>query len=130
MAHEAFTIFSLNICPIHQRSAEKRKWNTETKNVSFLAKTKYQNQRKQDKNHNIFWFIDDFLFVFGLIFVIKGVPGIHPVKCCSGGPEGVPGVFQMCSGVLWGVPGLFQILQTPSTFWVQSYYILPYHYIL
>ena len=49
-------------------------------------------------------FVYLFLF-FGLIFVIKGVPGIHPVKRLFGGPEGVPGVFQMCSGGVLGCSG-------------------------
>ena len=44
-------------------------------------------------------------FFFGLIFVIKDVPGIHPVKRLFGGPEGVPGVFQMCSGGVVGCSG-------------------------
>ena len=53
----------------------------------------------------IFCLFFDFVFFFDLILVIKGVPGIHPIKCCSWGPENVPGVFQMCSGGVVGCSG-------------------------
>ena len=47
----------------------------------------------------VFWFCN----FFGLIFVIKNVPGIHSVKCCLRGvwgcPGGVPDVFWGCCGV-------------------------------
>ena len=62
----------------------------------------------------IFRDLGGFVIFFCLIFIIKAVTGVQPVRGVFRGIPGCPG------GVPGGVPGLFRLLQTPELQFVFS----------